>query len=488
MTTEHLSMGRRDFLRTAGFGTMGLVSLGVLSGTQAFAAEEESAEEAPAAAEEAPAAEAVATPSTDELAARDVKPGYPWMTVDEMNAFRRELIESKEGETYTTADGTEVPNVFVKLHALINSYGLGLGSDMTANLKDDTVGRHFDEILINFTEETAQAYLEMPWSKWFTATDFAFESGRDEADCLALCEDMATKGLLMRARRGGVPYFHQLAEAHGMWEYNMFHFDKEYTTAHQMMWGADAVRNLYSSETPFYYSIPCEKEVVADETILPYDDYEAIIKRNTKLAVSPCQCRLRRQVMEDFTDQAGGKECDHPLETCISTGEEAEYYIENGIGREITQEEALEILKTNVEKGMVIQSAYTKATEVICSCHGDCCDILASYVKMGSEGAGAMNQFPQVSHYLLEHNEETCIKCGACEPQCPLYAITMDEETGFPVVGNQCVRCGQCARVCPTGSRLLVQKPLEEIPPLPDTMLDDYNLKSSYRISHGYVY
>lgn len=484
MTTEHLSMGRRDFLRTAGFGTMGLVSLGMLNGAQAFAAEEAPKEEA--ADEKAPAAEAPAAPAADELAGREVKPGYPWMTVDEMNAFRRELIDSKT-EDFVKADGTVVPNVFVKLRALINSYGLGLGSDMEATLAG-TPDNHFDEILINFTEETAQAYLEMPWAKWFTATDFAFESGRDEADCLELCEDMAAKGLLMRARRAGVPYFHQLAEAHGMWEYNMFHYDLEYTTAHQMSWSSDVIANLYNSETPFYYAIPCEKEVVADESILPYDDYEAIIKRNTKLAVSPCQCRLRRQVMNDFTEQAGGKECDHPLETCISTGEEAEYYIENGIGREITQEEALEILKTNVEKGMVIQSAYTKATEVICSCHGDCCDILSSYVALGSEGAAAMNQFPQVSHYTLEHNEETCIKCGACVPQCPLYAITMDEETGFPAVGNQCVRCGQCGRVCPTGSRLLVQKPVEEIPPLPDTMLDDYNLKSSYRMAHGYVY
>lgn len=485
-TTEHVSMGRRDFLRTAGFGTMGLVSLGMLNSAQAYAAEE-AKEEKPA--EEAPAAAAAETaaPAADDLAAREVKPGYPWMTVDEMNAFRRELIDSKEGETYTTADGTEVPNVFVKLRALINSYGLGLGSDMELGLSGDA-GHHFDEILINFTEDEAQAYLEMPWSKWFTATDFAFESGRDEADCLEICEEMATKGLLMRARRAGVPYFHQLAEAHGIWEYNMFHYDLDYTTAHQISWSSDVIANLYNSETPFYYAIPCEKEVVADGSILPYDDYEAIIKRNTKLAVSPCQCRLRRQVMGDFTEQAGGVECDHPLETCISTGEEAEYYIENGIGREITQEEALEILKTNVEKGMVIQSAYTKATEVICSCHGDCCDILSSYVALGSEGAAAMNQFPQVSHYTLEHNEETCIKCGACVPQCPLYAITMDEETGFPTVGNQCVRCGQCGRVCPTGSRLLVQKPLEEIPPLPDTMLDDYNLKSSYRMAHGYVY
>ena len=469
---ETAGMERRDFLMGAGFGTLGLVSLGMLGGCAPSATTQDADATAPEAEKPAPAP---APEPVDTTPASNVASGGMHLTIEQINAIRKELVDSKT-EDYVCEDGTVIPNVFVKLRTLIDTYGLGLGSEVHDHA--------WDEILINFTEEDAQAYLEMPRSVWFTATDFSAESGRNEDECLEICEHLSEKGLLMRARRAGVPRFHQLAEAHGIWEYNLFHYDLEYTTAHQTSWGADIIQNLYNSETPFYYAIPVDKEVVADEEILPYDDYEKIIRRNTVLSVSPCQCRLRRQVMGDFT---GDEECDHPLETCIATGEEAEFYIENGIGRQITQDEALEILHTSVERGMVIQSAYTKDTEVICSCHGDCCDILASYVALGSEGCAQMNQFPNVSHYTLVHVEDTCTKCGMCEQHCPLFAITMDEETGFPVVGAQCVRCGQCGLVCPTASRTLHQKDAAEIPELPATMLDDYNLKSAYRLSHDYV-
>lgn len=461
-----MGMKRRDFLRGASFGTLGLVSLGMFGGC---APASQATQDADAEAESN--VEKKVSPQVDTTPA-DVSSGGQYLTVEQINAIRKELVDGKT-EDYVCEDGTVIPNVFVKLRTLIDTYGLGLGSEVHDHA--------WDEILINFTEEDAQAYLEMPRSIWFTATDFSVESGRSEDECLEICEDLAKKGLLMRARHAGVARFHQLAEAHGIWEYNMFHYDLEYTTAHQTSWGADIINNLYNSETPFYYAVPVNKEVVAEEEILPYDDYEKIIRRNTVLSVSPCQCRLRRKVMDDSP-------CDqHPLETCIATGEEAEFYIENGIGRQITQEEALEILHTSVELGMVIQSAYTKDTEVICSCHGDCCDILSSYVALGNEGCAQMNQFPNVSHYKLVHTEDTCTKCGMCEQRCPLFAITMDEKTGFPVVGAQCVRCGQCATVCPTASRQLHQKDAETIPELPATMLDDYNLKSAYRLSHDYV-
>lgn len=165
----------------------------------------------------------------------------------------------------------------------------------------------------------------------------------------------------------------------------------------------------------------------------------------------------------------------------------AEYYIENGIGRQIDQDEALAIVQRSVDAGMVIQSCYTKDSEIFCSCHGDCCDILASYVACGSDVMGSLNSTPQISHYRLEVDHDACLKCGACVQRCPLFAITMDEAEG-PVVNNVCVRCGQCATVCPVEARKLVQKDESEILELPQNMLEDYVLKGNYRMSHGYVY
>ncbi|NTU90065.1 MAG: 4Fe-4S binding protein, partial [Actinobacteria bacterium] len=411
------------------------------------------------------AEEAAAAEPAEPVAAT---PSGTLLTLAEMNEMRKQIVDSKED--YTCADGTVIPAVYVKVRSLLDTIGNGVGSEVT--------DASFGEVMYLFSEEDAQAYLEMPRGKYFTATDFAVDAGHDEAECLAICEDMAARGLLMRSRRGGVAYFHLLAEAHGIWEYNMYQYNAEYVTLHSQQWGTDIIAQLYNADTCFYYAIPVNKEVIAEEEILPYDDYEKIIGRNSVIAVSPCQCRLSHQAV-GIADPGN-----HPLETCITTGEEAEFYIENGIGRQITQEEALTILRRSVEVGMVLQSCHTKDTEVICSCHGDCCDILGSYVALG-EGMADLNCLTNLSHYTLEHDKEACIKCGTCQPRCPLFAISIGEE-GYPVVASQCLRCGQCATVCPVGARKLVVK--EDIYELPQTLLDDYNLKAEYRLRNGMIH
>lgn len=44
-------------------------------------------------------------------------------------------------------------------------------------------------------------------------------------------------------------------------------------------------------------------------------------------------------------------------------------------------------------------------------------------------------------------NEE-CIKCGACESECPVDAISEGEET-YVIDPDICISCGACAGVCP---------------------------------------
>lgn len=43
--------------------------------------------------------------------------------------------------------------------------------------------------------------------------------------------------------------------------------------------------------------------------------------------------------------------------------------------------------------------------------------------------------------------KDTCISCGACEPECPVNAITAGD--GIYVISSECIDCGACANVCP---------------------------------------
>lgn len=469
------NMTRKGFLT-------GAAALGVMGAAGVALADE-------AATDEAAVAETTASEGTAPVATMT-------QTLDELNAMRQAHIDAMT--EYTCEDGTVVPEVYVKLRALVEGYGLGVGGN---------VDHSFDFFMHYWTEDEAQAYLEMPLGIAFTAADFAQKSGRDEAECEQLCYDLSYRGLLMRWTRAGVHYYHHIAYAHGLWEYGLLAAEREDENAadflaldtitewaelhqtedlanahvradlHGTVISADNAFN--NSETPFYYPIPVNQDVLPDgEEILPLDDWQKIIDRNEVIAVSTCQCRLRRVLQDDVTEG-----CNHPMDTCMSFGEEAQYYIENGLGRQIDKDEARSILQRSVDEGMVIQSAYSKASEVICSCHGDCCDILAGYVALGAEGCEGINVMPQVSHYNLVVDTETCIKCGTCVDRCPLYAITMTDDG--PVVDAKCVRCGQCAIVCPTASRKLTVK--EDVPELPNDMLEDYNLKASYRFVNGLV-
>lgn len=46
---------------------------------------------------------------------------------------------------------------------------------------------------------------------------------------------------------------------------------------------------------------------------------------------------------------------------------------------------------------------------------------------------------------------DECIKCGACEGECPVSAIS-EGDTQYEIDPDTCIDCGACAGVCPTNA------------------------------------
>ncbi|MEA5135970.1 MAG: 4Fe-4S binding protein [Candidatus Fimivivens sp.] len=46
---------------------------------------------------------------------------------------------------------------------------------------------------------------------------------------------------------------------------------------------------------------------------------------------------------------------------------------------------------------------------------------------------------------------DACISCGACEPECPVNAISAGDSK-YVIDANTCIECGACAGVCPVSA------------------------------------
>ena len=411
------------------------------------------------------------------------------MPLDELNRRRKLYIDAQTD--WTCEDGTVIPAVYTKVRALINTYGYGVG-----NAKHDHC---FDWPMHEMTEDEAQAFLDMPWGMQFTTLEFSEHSGYSLEDCEAYCDALFSHGWLCRAVTDRGVQYSQVACVLGLDEYHLpdiFRGDSSVADFINIA-GADSIPiAFHDAGSLFFNPTPVSPSVVKDGAILPLDDIVELFKSKNKFSVSPCCCRGLGTLgagetlpnypdgdfdLRDFVSPV----CGHDVETCLCCGEEAQFWIDHKVGREITLEEALERLQKSVEDGFVIQRMNTKEAETVCSCHGDCCGILKYWKSVGSSG----RTYNNISHYTLEVTTENCLQCGLCADRCPMAVITMDEETGYPVItGDPCVVCGQCAYICPTQSRLLVPKPEGTYVPLFDDIVADNNMLAAERFEAGLIW
>ncbi len=46
-------------------------------------------------------------------------------------------------------------------------------------------------------------------------------------------------------------------------------------------------------------------------------------------------------------------------------------------------------------------------------------------------------------------DKDTCIGCGTCVDECPVGAITLNDDGKAVIDAEKCVECGSCAGACP---------------------------------------
>ncbi|MEL7563330.1 MAG: 4Fe-4S binding protein [Dehalobacterium sp.] len=154
----------------------------------------------------------------------------------------------------------------------------------------------------------------------------------------------------------------------------------------------------------------------------------------------------------------------------------AEYYVENGIARTITMDEALQIAKDGERDGRVILVYNSKDGEIMCSCCSCCCGlmILAKFMP------GPASEF--ISNYYCQVDEFLCTgDCAEiCVERCPVGARQIIDGK-LQMDRNKCISCGLCVTICPKGALSLVRKPDDKIYDPPQTYFDTNKAMQKYR-------
>lgn len=210
-------------------------------------------------------------------------------------------------------------------------------------------------------------------------------------------------------------------------------------------------------------SLPINETLEDKKQILPFEDVLQVLDNYEYFTVSHCPCRERHRLDPDYIDSK------HPSEVCLHFDELGRYCVEHGMGREITKEETLEILKKAADSGLVHGLAnYEKNPDTICNCDPTYCTVFRPYHHLGHDRA------MDPSNYKVKvASPETCKACGLCIKRCPMDAIQMQVSAQatnkfhkvVKVDTDLCIGCGVCVHKCPTDSIVLERREETTRPP-----------------------
>ena len=300
-----------------------------------------------------------------------------------------------------------------------------------------------------FTPEEAEIMLHLrPYPEPPSAA--AERMDRDEAELSEILYKMSRNGLILRGRVSEDEVYYFMAPwVVGIWEFQVKNLTPENIKLYEKYHEEGLVPERYNSKTAGFRVIPIEEEIKDSSEIESYEKVSEIIESNTRFAVADCICRKEAEMF--------GKGCDKLMEGCMMFGMAADYYIENEFGREITKEEAKEVLRKAEEDGLVHHSSNHLGQKIfICNCCGCCCKALAHINKHNNPDAIAK------SNYYAVVDEDTCTACETCVDRCQVNAISMEDDLAV-IDRARCIGCGLCVSSCPTESITMVHKTPEEV-------------------------
>ena len=164
--------------------------------------------------------------------------------------------------------------------------------------------------------------------------------------------------------------------------------------------------------------IPVEKAISMENQTMDIEHLSYWLKRyEGHIGASICSCRYGRKQLDEGC-------ADDYRDWCIAVGDMADYCRETGRGRDISYDEAMEILKRAEDNGYVHQVTNIDGEGkifAICNCNVKICNALRTSQLFNTPNMSR-------SAYTAEVKKENCVACGRCVEYCPAGAVKLGQK------------------------------------------------------------
>ena len=161
----------------------------------------------------------------------------------------------------------------------------------------------------------------------------AARTGIDETELAEKLEELALKGCIFRVRDGEKRLYQAYQFVVGVYEFQLNNLDREFAELFEEYLPHIGL-SMAQVKTSQMRVIPLESAVEATPAVETYNRIRDLVRQQEIISVEPCICRKEQGLL--------GNECEKPKEVCIGFGDFARFYIDNGMGRQISVDEALE--------------------------------------------------------------------------------------------------------------------------------------------------
>ena len=308
-----------------------------------------------------------------------------------------------------------------------------------------------------FSEDDAAIFLQLT-PKLETPEEVAGRLNRQAESVAARLNDMSERGLLFRLRKGDRVKYGAIPFVHGLFEFQVAKLDQRLAGLLEKYMEEGFHGAITRGAAAFLRTVPVQRTIEVLHNVAPYEDAAQILRKVSKVVVTDCICRKQKRLV--------GQGCDAPLEACFMFGSMGQYYVDRGMGREVSADEAVRILRKAQDAGLVTQPATAQNPGGMCNCCGDCCGVLTSLKRHPRPAEKVF------SNYFAAVDPDVCSGCETCVERCQMDAIQVNEDGVAEINRDRCIGCGLCVVACPEEALELILKPEDQRRTPPSTAFE----------------